>query len=492
MFYQFLSCKRGNFAIFGAVCVVPLVLTVGFAVDYSRLVAAHSRLQTVADAAALAVAGSKETDQARIREMAEAFVAANQTDQTLEGTKISSLSGSNTNVDIALTAKLPMTFMRLARFDTMDVGVSALATRGVSGSFEIGLVLDNTWSMSEKDSRGTAKIDTLKNAATNLVTQLFAVSDAKVKVALIPYADYVNVGIQNRAASWLSVPGDYSTTPAPKTCKTLTTKTVCLTSAPTYACTKTVDGVVEPATCGGGCTKSESQTVAPYQSCTGGGSPANYTWFGCVGSRMKTPEKQLPDRLTDNNPSDKYPGYLDTTQKCLNPIVPLTTNKLGILTAINSMVINIGSSYKPNTYIPAGLIWGQNMLSPTEPFSEGGDYDASNASPRKVIVLMTDGKNTLRFNQSDGKHVALSSGASAAALQIKQANTESTDICSYIKSHNIEVFTVAFMVDDSDARQMLADCATDPTHFYDASDAERLLTAFQGIGDSLKQVRLAR
>jgi Flp pilus assembly protein TadG len=491
MLLSFLGCRRGNLAIMGALCLVPLILAMGVAVDYTRLVAARSRLQAVADAAALAVASSKETDQTRVRQLAEAFVAANQTDESLDGARIVSIAANDTNVDIGMTVQVPVTFMRLARVEGVDVGVSALATRGVSGSFELGMVLDNTWSMSEKDASGVTKIDTLKSAATSLVNQLFANSDANVKVALIPYADYVNVGVKNRSATWLNVPADYSTTPAPKTCTTLTTKTVCLAYAPTYACTKTTDGVVEPATCGGGCTKSEVQTVAPYQSCTGGGSPVNYKWFGCVGSRMLSPAGQSPDRLTDNNPSDRYPGYLDTTQKCLNPIAPLSNDKKAILAAINSMIINI-SSYKPNTYIPAGLIWGQNMLSPSEPFIEGAPYDANNMSPRKVIVLMTDGENTLRFNAADGKHVAMSTNVTTAATQLALVNKETVDICTYIKSHNIEVFTVAFMVDNDASRKMLTDCATDPSHFYEAADGAKLIAAFQGIGESLQQVRLAR
>lgn len=489
MLNAFFRSERGNLAVLGALCMVPLVLAMGMAVDYTRLAAARSRLQTVADAAALAVASSKETDQGRMRQMADAYVAANQTDLSVENAQIASLAANDGKVDIALTARVPLTFMRIARLDSMNVGVSALAMRAVTGSFELALVLDNTWSMSEKDSSGVSKITTLKSAATSLVNQLLASSDANVKVALVPYADYVNVGVANRSASWLDVPADYSTTPAPKTCQTLTTKSVCVSKTPTYACTKTVDGVVEPATCGGVCTY-QTQNVAPYESCTGGGSPTNYKWFGCVGSRTSSSGK-VPDRLNDSKPGGKYPGYLDTTQKCLNPIAPLSKDKQSILTAINSMIINIGS-YKPYTYIPAGLIWGQNMLSPSQPFTEGAAYDAKNTNPRKVLVLMTDGENTLRFNQADGKHVALSGTAATAATQTTQVNTDTVSICTYIKSNNIEIFTVAFMVDNDAAKKMLTDCATDATHFYDASDAAKLAAAFQGIGDSLQQVRLAR
>ena len=43
-----------------------------------------------------------------------------------------------------------------------------------------------------------------------------------------------------------------------------------------------------------------------------------------------------------------------------------------------------------------------------------------------------------------------------------------------------------------DAKAMLEGCASDASHYYDASDPEKLLAAFSGIAQSLSQVRLAR
>jgi hypothetical protein len=375
--------------------------------------------------------------------------------------------------------------MQLANIMSVDVGVHAVAKRAVNGAVEVVLVLDNTWSMSEAGADGKPKINTLKEAASSLITQLFNNADANVRVGLVPYADYVNVGTKYRNEPWLSIPADYQVEPAPQTCKTVTTKSVCTQHAPTYACTKIVDGVSEPATCGGACTKSETQTVSPYQSCTGGGSPTKYTWYGCVSSRIKN-----NNRLHDKDGTDKYPGYLDTTQKCLNPIVPFTGDERTVSAAVSQMIINIGS-YKPNTFIPAGLVWGLNLLSPTAPFTEGETYDPKNLKPRKVAVLMTDGENTLRFNPANGKHIPFSSNSTTAKGQLKQANKDTSDICDYMKANKIEIFTVAFMVKSNDAKGLLEGCATDSSHYYDASDSEKLLAAFSNIAQSLSVVRLA-
>jgi len=155
------------------------------------------------------------------------------------------------------------------------------------------------------------------------------------------------------------------------------------------------------------------------------------------------------------------------------------------------MIINRGS-YKPNTYIPAGLVWGVNMLSPKAPFTEGAAYDPKNLKPRKAIVLMTDGENTLKFNPSNGRHYGFSSDAATAAKEFRTVNAETVRICDYAKQNNIEIFSVAFMVDNSDARTMLQTCASDPDHYFDASDNERLTVAFGKISESLSLVRLAR
>ena len=155
------------------------------------------------------------------------------------------------------------------------------------------------------------------------------------------------------------------------------------------------------------------------------------------------------------------------------------------------MVINIGS-YKPYTYIPAGLIWGQNVLSQSEPLNQGKAYDPKNKLPRKVAVLMTDGENTLRFRNSDGRHIQPSSNATTAKGEIKKTNEVTKAICDDMKANKIEIYTVAFMVTDPDAKQLLENCATDASHYYDASDPAKLLAAFSGIAQSLAQVRLAR
>ena len=483
---RFLKEKSANIGVLTAILTVPLLLALGLATDYARGVSARSHMQELADATALALAASGEQDSTKLRDLADKFVGANESKARVDMVSISELKTTESSIDLFLKGQIRTHFMKLAGIHTVDVRASVLAERAVVGSVEVALVLDNTWSMSEVGPTGVTKIATLKTAAQSLVTELMNNKKASVRIGIVPYADYVNVGTKYRGSSWLSVPDDYVVPAVAATCTTSTTKSVCTAYAPTYPCTKTIDGVVEPATCGGGCTQSTTQTVPPYQVCSGGSSKKTYRWYGCVGSRMNS-----DSRLHDGRPADTYPGYVETSQRCLNPIVPLTDNLQTLTAGISGMVINIGS-YKPYTYIPAGLIWGQNVLSQDEPLDQGKAYDLKNKLPRKVAVLMTDGENTLRFRNSDGRHVQPSSNAATAKGEIKKTNDDTKAICDYMKANKIEIYTVAFMVTDPDAKQLLENCATDASHYYDASDPAKLLAAFSGIAQSLAQVRLAR
>ncbi|MBL8582314.1 MAG: pilus assembly protein [Rhizobiaceae bacterium] len=492
MLKKFGSDERGVFAIMVAVVLIPVLLAIGFAVDLGRYMKAESYLQELADSASLALAAAREKDKTKLTTMANEFVGANDTVPFVDDIHVSSLVTNDNLIDLGLNAQLKTYFMGLANIHTMNVNANAEAIRAVSGSVEVALVLDNTYSMIDSDGAGSTKIATLRTAATGLVTELFKNKDADVRIAVVPYADYVNVGTGNRNQPWVSVPADYTTVPAEKVCTTKTTKSVCVKTNPTYACTKDVDGVIVPTTCGGGCAEYQDQTVAPYQSCTGGGSGTSYTWYGCVGSRT-TGELRLSDLV----PATPYPGYLNVKDKpaCPTAITPLSKDQATVTKAVSEMNAEFKKGsyvYQPLTYIPSGLIWGLNVLSSTAPFTEGLSYDKTNIKPRKVVVLMTDGENTLRLNTADGKHLVPSGTAANKLKQMQQTDTDTRAICKTIKDNKIELFTIAFNLDSEDAKSLLSSCATDADHFYDAKDSAALMAAFSGIAQSLTQVRLAR
>jgi len=471
------SDKRGVTSLVFAISAMALFMCVGAAVDYGRLAAARTAAQSAADAAALAAARTPSDLEAELRTTADAFARANRIDTSAGNADIRSFSYNTGTREVRLTmvGSVPTTFLGIAGLDALPYEVEARAVRGLNGSLEVALVLDNTWSMEGE------RLAALKQASEELVLTLASDRSADVKIGVVPYADYVNIGVSNRSASWLSVPADFNEV-IPRTCTMSTRRTIC-TPGPARTCTRTVDGRSESFDCTQNVCREE--TVAPYEVCTGGW-VAIHRWYGCVGSRT------IGDlRLSDTGLSVPYPGYVETSQQCPNPIVPLTNNVQTVVSAIRGMVVQIGA-YRPSTYIPAGLVWGLNVLSPSPPFTQAAPFDAKNMRPRKAMILMSDGANTLRFRVADGRHVDLSANAAARDAELQQTYSDMDRICRNIKAQGIELFTVLFDESDSTARRAMSSCASSSNHVFLVRDRAGLSNAFRAIARGLHNVRISQ
>lgn len=459
--HGFRKDRNGGVAIIFALALVPLLLGVGAAVDYTRAARARATMQQALDSAALAVATSSDTSQATLESIATNFVMEKDWTHQLSSTSPVQLQiGANENYTLTFTGTVETSFMKLAGINSVAVDVMAKSVRAVTGQTEIALVLDTTGSMS-----GT-KMATLKQAATDMVNTIYADAGASsvVRMSVVPFAQYVNIGVSRRNEPWANVPADYSTTKNQcSKSKPLISKSGCTTVQKT--CTSTNDGVTTSYAC-----SSETCTSYVYgeEVTTCKDVTSNYKFRGCIGSRSS------PYQLTDADATMvRYPGFLNVN--CSKELLPLTNSKTSILAKINEL------SASGETYIPAGLIWGLNVLSPGVPFSEGAAYDSGNKKPRKVLVLMTDGENTKSVKYPAGTH---DGGKNATA------NVFTADICANIKANKIEIYTVAFQVSDSDTLSMLASCATDSAHVYNATDSAALVSAFSEISKSLRTARL--
>ncbi len=474
MFRRFFRNRDGNFSIITALTALPFVMMVGCVIDGARWHSAQAVLQNAADLSGLALAASSEQDVEKLRATAEKLILANTATKPIKNVRVSLLEASEDDVKLRIDGDIDATFMRILDYETLASKAYVETKRAPVRKIEVALVLDTTYSM-EDPAIQPLKIKTLKLAAKALVEKLIKEKDGPIKIGLVPYADYVNVGTANRFAPWISVEED-KVTGTERVC-TPHTEEVC-SKYSKKQCTSNVDGVVKTYECNDQCIAREWRT---YNKCSGG--YTSYTWYGCVGSRT------FPmSRLTDEYPSIRYPGFVADKKKCPAEIVNLTTDKPLLTSAIDKLYTSIGTSYQPRTYIPVGLIWGQNMLSPDAPLEDAEPYDKRNIAPRKIMVLMTDGVNTMRF-KSNGTHEDIPEKTKAA--DFAKVNQETLEICKYSKSKNIEIFTVAFMVSDTAANKVLQTCATDNAKFFDASDSNKLIDAFDGIATQISQVRLA-
>jgi Flp pilus assembly protein TadG len=323
---------RGAIIPIFAVAITLLAFTVGIAVDYSRAYTSRSAVQTALDAAVFAAARSSVLQGAEPNAAVQQFF--NKTAIKKYGVTISQLSGAKRSDGVfegVAVGSVKTSFLGIAGDKDLAINVKSEVIYGFN-SLEVALVLDATNSMS-----GT-KFTTMKTAAKDLVDTLYATPEAskKVKVAVVPFARYVNVGTGNRYASWIDVPADYSET-----------NNVCSTTKPVIdkqGCrietgNATNDGVPYTYTyevC-------DSYTYGPEETnCSD--QTSNYTWNGCVGSRHH------PLNTKDDGYGSRIPGLLNTW--CPSALSPLSKSKLSIKSDIDAMTTS------GDTYIPSGLIWG--------------------------------------------------------------------------------------------------------------------------------------
>jgi len=450
----------GGVALVFALTFIVVVVAALAQIDIARAFIARGVLQDALDASTLAAARSDSQKSEDIEALGDKFIAVHLGERP--GLKLTGseflLSGDK--VLARATAEVTPYFLdAIMGGGGMKVSAESDVLRGVSQPVELALVLDTTGSMSG------AKLSSLKAAAKKMVEGLME-SEGHVKVAVIPFGQYVNVGVSRRNAAWMNVPSDYSQTETPS-CWTQTTAQTC--SYEKYACVKYNDGVPYKSTCSKAVNCTTKSINPPIKHC-----PAPYTsnfkFYGCVGSPT------YPKNVQDSDPYRKYPGFLNLT--CGSEMTVLTDKRQKALSAIAAL------SASGQTYIPSGLAWGFNALSPQAPLEESAAYDKAgpNRKPRKVLVLMTDGANT-KTMQSNGRH----DGGQGA-----QANSYTAELCNNIKAEAIEIFTVAFEITDATVQGLMKTCASDAANYFDATNSAALDSAFQTIAAAIRDLRIAR
>jgi Flp pilus assembly protein TadG len=452
---KYIRNEVGGTAVVMAIAAVPLALAVGIAVDTLRANRVQTVLQGAADSAALAGATSQKSAKKDYSKIVKEYLQANGANDALDSvTKIDSkLNKSDNTFTVWVEGKVDSGFMQMAGINDFDVSAKSVVNLG-GQALEVVLVLDNTASMAG------SKIGALKDAAKELVDDLMVkkTAAADVKVGVVPFSEYVNVGLGAKTKPWMNVPPE--TTETKNICGVSypdATKSNCVTKTGTYS----NDGIPTPYT---------------YEECewnygTGVTTCADQTWtnkwYGCVGSRTS------PLDETIGSMSTPYPGLLNLS--CPAEILPLTNSASAVNKAIDSLITT------GNTYIPAGLLWGWNMIDANEPIS--GGYTKKQMTSKegtKAIVLMTDGFNTLSaaYPYHWGTDTATS-------------NTLTAQLCDNIKDDGIIVYTVAFEVTDAAAKDLLSNCASEASNAFVADDKVALMDSFKTIGESLSKVRLA-
>jgi Flp pilus assembly protein TadG len=502
---RFSRDRRGNVAILFGLALIPIILIVGVAVDYGRAMTVRGTMSDAADAAALAIGSWVGLTEAELEDKAQKFFDANYASSLSKDIKSDfKVNFVGDDIVVRATASVPTTFMRLGNVNHLDIGIENTITKR-QRNIELALVLDTTGSM-----RSSGKMDAMKDAAEKMVDDMFgkqSTSDT-LDVALVPFAAAVNVGASHKSADWLD------------------------TEAKSQVAKEDFGSGVKP-----------FDFFAKLRS-----KRSSWDWEGCVRERAgsayeltdATPTSSNPESLfapyfapdepdSDHDDGDSYPNnYIDdgncgekkkkdrTPEKCQRytgkynkPNVTSSSNgpnkncpprPILALSDTKSTVINAINSLQPNGYtnIPAGLLWGWRVLSPSAPFTEAEAYDEDERV--KAIVLLTDGSNdpgrVYNHNGSNYNafgypaegHLGSTSGSTARATL--DAKTQA--ICNNIKAKGILIYTIGFRVSSSSTHALLRNCATKPDMYYNSPSNSQLAAIFADIAQGLSELRIAQ
>jgi Flp pilus assembly protein TadG len=502
---RFAADQKGAIAIIAALSMVSLVGAAGLAVDYSRGAQAKSALFAATDAAALAGARTFGTATERRDAAMRVFNANIEGHPTLQGIGMTGTNilkdGRNYGYQVRAKGDIRTSLGRVLGIDELGINTFAEAIASIGTRTEVSLVLDTTYSMTGW------KIDTLKTAATRMVDELHGMAPPTdyLKIGVVPFSQYVNIGLPNRNKPWLDVIPDWTETIpqacyqecsnwAPSNCRMQNFPAEpaqpAVPATPASTCTGSNDGVPFTYSCGGNpgrpavparparveqvCdwTCSSQRNVCPPPQVV------QHKWHGCVGSRPHPLDTRDSDYSTRIPALMKRPGQPSSQEvTCGTPLLGLTTSASTVKSTIASLTPN------GETYIPAGLMWGWRQLSPGEPFA--AHTPSSTAPARKFIVLMTDGLNTKSPTapHHDGSDGALS-------------NDRVKEICRNIaadKVTNAIIYSVAFAVTDAATKKILSDCARQTNgQFFDAQNQTQFLDAFSRITSQIAELRLSK
>lgn len=510
------SDESGLSAIAFAVSLAVLApLTLGL-FDVYMASQQRGRLQDAMDAAALYAARSTAQTDADIDALGDKALLANLT--LVEGAVLESSDFHLAGTKVVGQAQVRVHGFAPQLWQHRPVSVAAEVQRSID-RLEIALVLDNTGSMA-----GT-KLTTLKTEAKKLVDKLATAAalssePTPIKIALVPFSNTVRV----QATTSLS---------------TYNTSSHTGTGIPSW---------VDPqgkAHWAGGTNRDVFDTQ--YTDRLTAMKNIGQSWSGCVEARRApydvqedAPDSSTPatmftpyfwpdepdssdfnDYLTDNAGSGatwmtrekraakyavgaswRHTGNFQVlgmnyvhgpNAGCtLEPMMRLTTSTANVKSAIDRMVA-IGE-----TNIPVGLAWGWHALTPNAPLADGAAYTTPHL--RKIVILMTDGENTL-YDSGDSndsyyggygfiwQNMLGIAGSASSSTRTTTVNNRLSQLCANMKAKKIAIYTVRVEV-SSGSSSLLRNCATSPDMFFDVSNVSGLGAAFDSIAASITNLRI--
>ena len=465
MFKTFKKNTNGNVGMMFAGTSLALIIGLGAAVDFSSASSRKQDLQDMIDAATLAAAKANSLELADLQAIANTVVAEHNEAGYNISLDVQIIDGQ---VHVTGRTQYDTYIMGITGNPQVDIQASAASPISALTPLKLALILDTTESMSGAD------IAALRQAANGLLDELDEF-ESPVAVSVVPFGQYVNVGTGRRHATWLDVSRD-GTSESEEVCRDeiiTITPSQCKNTGRVKTFRDIRDGrdfgvrTREERTCTPAVKDNTGNQICELETTT-------YEWHGCVGSRQAPYNEQAGFNL------QLITGVMNET--CGEELQELSTNFSTTRSTIS------GLTTAGNTYLPSGVIWGWRTLQEAEPLNTKLNLTKPGfpeIEPAKVMIIMTDGANTLT---QGGDEPHLHEGSKGA-----EADERTKALCAGAKAEGIQVFTIGYRMQDAEdsAESVLIDCATNPSNYYDASDASALQRAFKDIAGQLTLPRLS-
>jgi Flp pilus assembly protein TadG len=529
--------ERGGVAVIFALAIIPVAFLSLVMLDYSRASTAKQGLQENLDAATLIAARSSAIEPDAVDKIGEeAFMAQLPSNAGIAGltpdkngrlTGLTFTPNGNTisgAVDATYTPMIAGMFLKSASNPTGGIKIAARSEVVRSmGRLEIAMVLDTTGSMQG------SKIDNLKEAAKNFVTTMEAAhkrsvlppSTPAVRIAVVPFSTTVKVLAPMSAASYTSatsrggiptwLDGTASAFPladdifsgSSRTDRFKLLRQMGVKWGGCVEARKAPYDIQDTAP-----TTSNASTLFtpffwPDEPDTSSAFKNDYLSDGTSSTDWKTRERR-PQKYTASPANGTFSqGYGYGAAGVLGPNAGCAMQQLQRLTTDFSSLRDAIDDLVPSgeTNIPLGLMWGWHAISPNAPLADGSAYNTENLT--KVIVLMTDGDNTMNDsgNSNDSWYHGygyiwqnrLGTTSSDANVRSGKLDDRLKSLCANIRNANIIVYAVGVGV-STNAKGMLQDCAKNAGGlYYDVnSTGSNLDAAFSAIAGSIENLRISK
>ncbi len=427
---SFRKSQTGNVSIMFAAALLPVLGTIGFAVDFSRASEVKSQLAAAVDSTALTLAhGSANLTDEQLQAKANVLIQGNFRPGTPATTNSVHAEREPATLTVNASAAFETAFLKVLNVATLDVSAKSKVVWGSKQKIEVVMALDNTGSMA-----GT-KIEELRKAATDLVDTLEASQGAigSVKVGLVPFAAAVRVDpAAYKSANWIRFDDvEYQEQE---------------------------------------CSWKRNRQGDRYRDCDTETRIRDFNksnWQGCIVDRDQPYD--VDDTTFDTRkPQTLYPAVetCPSQQRDLQVVQPLTSDFNKLRTAIKAM--------KPagSTNVTIGIAWGMSLLSNKQPFDQGSPVTTGEGAVKKYLIILTDGENTEnRFG--DNNRGAVDARTRLACKAAREMGT---------------VFSIRMIEGD---QALLKACASDPKNYHDVEAAADLGSVFRAIGNQIGKLRVA-